>query len=422
LFKDALGQLLGFRPPRIPLDASPLPIIELNVPSVLRFCVGTEEATDPPLAIQPGDTVEPGGLLGGDGDQTFLRSPVWGSITAITREVQVRGNKRGTFVHIAPSDGRPSDGLSKLDLNQASVEQLGQRIRESNVMAGSLFPKPLIELLWPGEGHEPDTLIVLVADREPGVSASRQLFLERNEDVAEAAKLLGRVCGTGRVQLAVLEGSEQDASAVCEADHIEILVLPAEYPESLEELVALRAKSDGVACVVTLEAALAALDAVRDGKIQQSKVLTLIGPEGEPLANYRVPLGTAIGDVLHAAGVVLGERDKVVAGGPMRGFAQYALSGAVDAGVDAITVVAAKDIVPWTAEPCVNCGHCIDACPLNLQVQLIGRYAEFSLFERTVEFEIAQCIECGLCAAVCTGRRPLLQWIRLAKQEVGVAQ
>jgi electron transport complex protein RnfC len=212
-----------------------------------------------------------------------------------------------------------------------------------------------------------------------------------------------------------------EATEVCRAGQIEILPIPAEYPETLEPLVALRAGGEGVARVVTLEAALAALDAVRDGKVQQSKVLTVIGREGKPVANYRVPLGTRIKEVLSAAGIETHERDKVLAGGPMRGFAQYSLSGAVDAGVDAITVIPASDVVPWSEEPCINCGLCIDACPTNLQVQLISRYAEFELFDRTPELDIDQCIECGLCASVCTGRRPLVQLIRLAKREVEAA-
>ena len=40
---------------------------------------------------------------------------------------------------------------------------------------------------------------------------------------------------------------------------------------------------------------------------------------------------------------------------------------------------------------------------------------EFELFDRTAELDIDDCFECGLCAAVCTARRPLLQYIRLAK-------
>jgi electron transport complex protein RnfC len=55
-------------------------------------------------------------------------------------------------------------------------------------------------------------------------------------------------------------------------------------------------------------------------------------------------------------------------------------------------------------------------------VQLLGCYAEFELFDRTPKLDIDQCIECGLCASVCTGRRPLLQLIRLAKREVEASQ
>ena len=102
----------------------------------------------------------------------------------------------------------------------------------------------------------------------------------------------------------------------------------------------------------------------------------------------------------------------VVAGGPMRGYAQYSLDAAVDAGIDAITILEGESVISASPDPCVNCGPCIDACPVNLQIQLIGRYAEFHLFDRTVELGIEECIECGICAAVCTARRPLLQLVR----------
>jgi Na+-translocating ferredoxin:NAD+ oxidoreductase RnfC subunit len=60
-------------------------------------------------------------------------------------------------------------------------------------------------------------------------------------------------------------------------------------------------------------------------------------------------------------------------------------------------------------------------CPENLQVHHLARYSEFSLFERTVEYRLDDCIECGICATVCPSRRPLLQRIRLAKRELAAA-
>jgi ferredoxin len=119
-----------------------------------------------------------------------------------------------------------------------------------------------------------------------------------------------------------------------------------------------------------------------------------------------------------AAGLKPAEGDKVIAGGPMRGVTQYALDAGIDAGIDAVTLVPAAEVLPWSEEPCVSCGACVAVCPVRLQVGLLGRYAEFSLFERAEDLAVENCIECGLCAAVCTARRPLVQWLRLAKAEV----
>ena len=80
-------------------------------------------------------------------------------------------------------------------------------------------------------------------------------------------------------------------------------------------------------------------------------------------------------------------------------------------------LIPAHEIIEFSDEPCINCGGCVDACPVNLQVQMIGRYAEFGFFDRAEDQGLFYCIECGLCASICTARRPLVQLIRLAKSE-----
>jgi electron transport complex protein RnfC len=170
--------------------------------------------------------------------------------------------------------------------------------------------------------------------------------------------------------------------------------------------------------VLPLETALAALDAVEAGVVQQSKVLTVIGFDGEPVGNYAVPIGSPLAHLLAQTGLEVRERDRVIAGGPLRGFAQYSLDAGIDAGVDAVMVMRAEAIPPWSDAPCISCGACVDVCPVNLQVHVIGRYSEFALFDRIPDLQIDACLECGLCAAACTAHRPLLQLIRLAKRQV----
>jgi electron transport complex protein RnfC len=86
--------------------------------------------------------------------------------------------------------------------------------------------------------------------------------------------------------------------------------------------------------------------------------------------------------------------------------------------MNSIFLQSSPDLVLSKNNQCINCGRCVDACPVNLDVNLICRYSEFSLYEKSLEIGGADCIECGLCAYNCPAGRSLVQLIRLAKYEV----
>ncbi len=422
MFKNSIGRFLGLQPPRLPLEAGALPIQSIDAPKLLSFALGRGAGVGLSASVAAGDEVDAGQVLATDEVGRVLPSPYRATVATLSTSVNTRGGRPGQCVVLQPENTSPAKVFEVLDPESADVEALAGRVREAGLLSAALRPAPLLEVLRPTGDADQETLIVMVMDREPGVSATLALVKERGAQVVPAAKLLGRLAGAKRILLAVSEASLELVRHPAEAAGIELLTLPLEYPETLDPLVVQRAGADPSTPVIMLEAALAALDAVREGLIPSTKVLTLIGMDGEPLANYRVPLGMRLKEVLDHAGITPGDRDKVIAGGPMRGYAQFSLDGVIDTGTEALTLVAAGSMVDWSTDPCVNCGRCIEACPTHLQVQLIGRYAEFELFDRTVELEIDECIECGLCAAVCTVNRPLLQLIRLAKRELEDAQ
>jgi len=409
--QKAVDRLLGRPEIQFALETDTPESRTLAAPGRLRFPL--YESSGEPLAVQvsPEDAVTAGQALATGAAGFVLPSPVSGTVRAITTQPDIRGNRAGNAVLIEPSEGDEPRGFEPLDPESGAPEALAERLREAGILSAVERPLPLVDQLRCDGDPGLEVLVVSAADREPGVSATLELLRERGEDANSAALLLGRIAGTPRVVLALLEG---EAARQPRRDGIELLPLPARYPETLPG--ALRRRLGAGVEVVPLEAALAALDAVREGRVQREKRLTLIGPDQEPVANYRVSLGTPIRDLLDHAGIEPGEHDKVVAGGPLGGFPLFSLDGAIDAGVDALTVIPAGRYPAWSTEPCINCGRCIDICPLDLQVQLIARYAEFELFDRTPEYDIEACFECGLCAVVCTGRRPLLQYIRLAKR------
>ena len=47
--------------------------------------------------------------------------------------------------------------------------------------------------------------------------------------------------------------------------------------------------------------------------------------------------------------------------------------------------------------------------------RLLGRFAEYSLYEKCRDLVVDNCIDCGLCAYVCPARRPLVQYFRQAR-------
>ena len=102
----------------------------------------------------------------------------------------------------------------------------------------------------------------------------------------------------------------------------------------------------------------------------------------------------------------------------MRGEALPNLETPLPKDAFALTVVPAGAFPPVTDQACLNCGSCVAACPARIQPNMIARHAEFKNYGKTREYGIDYCFECGMCGFFCTTRRPLLQYIRLAKQEL----
>jgi len=415
MLNELLDQALGFRPPRFFSQPPKSPITDLPSPSSLCFALISGDGRPWSASVKVGDEVKPGHFLAHDGSRPVLVSPVLGKVTGVVPGSDLRGAGAVSSLVLEPDPASSPVAFPGLDPAQAPVEQLWARLDEAGVLTASHYPRPLSEVIGPAAGIEVHTLIVSAIDRDAEVSCQGRLFRERTEPALAAASLLGRMAGAKRTLIAVEPGLVPAVNK--HGSGLEVLPVSAEYPNGLEPLLALRAGGAGVR-VVAVETALAALGAVQSGAVQDKKVVTYISPSGQARANYRVPLGMSFQDLFAAAGLSPRDRDKVLAGGPLRGFALFSLAAAVDQGVDAFMLVPHESQIAWTNDPCISCGACILVCPVNLQPQMLGRFSEFGQFDRAEDFAIEHCIECGLCASVCTARRPLIQWIRLAKREL----
>ena len=69
--------------------------------------------------------------------------------------------------------------------------------------------------------------------------------------------------------------------------------------------------------------------------------------------------------------------------------------------------------------PCIRCSKCLTVCPMGLEPYLLMTMAQKWLYERMESEKVMDCIECGSCSYTCPSSRPLLDYIRLGKAELG---
>jgi electron transport complex protein RnfC len=206
---------------------------------------------------------------------------------------------------------------------------------------------------------------------------------------------------------------------------------PELYPDNLPELLVKKyfnrevpmngTAADVDVAVVRAETVVAAIHAVRDGKPHTHKIVSVTGSGVYWPRLLSVPIGMTIGDVVAACGGLKTGVEYLVVGGPLRGWANYDKNVPVTHETDAIIALPNGNGKLPAETPCINCGDCVQACPVNLQPNLLSRFCEFNQYEGAAAAGLDACIECGMCGYVCPALRPMLQFLRTAKHEIAEA-
>jgi electron transport complex protein RnfC len=106
-------------------------------------------------------------------------------------------------------------------------------------------------------------------------------------------------------------------------------------------------------------------------------------------------------------------------GGPMMGFAIADLSTPLTKTSGAITILTKKEIGNAKYEnrqtPCIRCGRCIEACPVNINPTKIAHAVKNDMLENAKQYNMMSCIECGCCSYVCPANIELTGYIKTGK-------
>ena len=392
--------------------------------------------------VAAGDYVVKGQLLGERNGfiSVPVHAPANGRITAIEPRPGPSGARVPAVIldttapvpeGLTPNLKPETSNLKPLDWRSARREDLLARIDAAGIcgMGGAGFPTCV--KLCPPPGKRCDYLIVNGAECEPYLCADFRLMLERADRVRTGVEILRKILGGCAVRLAV-EANKPEAIAALErafADivgDVEIVVLPVLYPQGSEKhqiyatvgrvVPEPPALPIDVGCVVENVSTVAAVaDAVEHGTLLLSRVTTVSGDAVREPKNVEAPLGTKYADLVAFCGGVKEPPAKVVSGGTMMGFAVPGLEIATTKTTSGLLLLSRRRVFQYVSQPCINCGRCVRACPMNLNPALIGQAVEADDLACAARAHVAVCIECGACTFVCPAYRPLTQLCRRAK-------
>lgn len=318
------------------------------------------------------------------------------------------------------------------DYDTLSPDEMRQKVKDAGIvgMGGATFPSHV--KLSPPKEKPADIVIINGAECEPYLTADYRLMLERPEDIVMGLKFLMKIVNAQQGFIGI-ENNKPDAvvtmqNAVKSEPNIEVLALEVKYPQGAEKMlikactgreVPPRKLPMDVGVVVhNVGTAVAVYEAIRYGKPLIERVVTVTGEGIKEPKNLLARVGTLVSELVAECGGLSPDTVKVISGGPMMGFALFSLDVPITKGTSGITALTAKEASKVDGYgPCIRCGRCIEACPMGLMPSLLSVYSEKGFYEDAKEYNLFDCFECGCCTYVCPSKRPIVQFVRLAKSQ-----
>lgn len=429
----------GLRLPGHKQLSATLPIVDAGIPGQLIYPLQLRPGVHLQARVKPGDRVLRGQVIA-DADHA-LATPIHAASSGTVRAIEPRviPHPSGMSDECIVID---TDGLDEalptakaVDFRHEQPAVIRKLIRKAGIvgLGGAAFPTAI--KLNPGPQRQIDTLLLNGAECEPYITCDNCLMQADPDAVIAGAEILLHALQIERCLIAVETPMTQAFAALTEAldkhydRRISLVKVPAIYPTGGEKqlikvVTGKETPSGGIPADVgiicqNVGTAAAVHYAIDQGIPLTDRIITVTGQGVTRQQNMRVRIGSPISSLIKQCGGYTSDVKRLIMGGPMMGFALPEDDIPVVKATNCILAASSAEVVgEKQAMPCIRCGDCAKACPVDLLPQQLYWHSRANNLDKCKEFNLFDCIECGCCEVVCPSHIPLVQYYRASKSKI----
>jgi electron transport complex protein RnfC len=389
--------------------------------------------------VKPEQTVQYGEMIGlGEAFvSASLHSPIAGKVKRMNVVTLPNGRHLQAITIQADGDQIPPqklwDEMSSKDWPRDCISiydplTIVKIIHDSGIvgLGGAAFPTHV--KVTPNDTRMIDTLMINGCECEPYLTCDYRMMQEAARAIVTGALLTGRAVSAREIVICVEDNKPEAIKKLTEATEqtvIKIAVLKTKYPQGSEKqliksVLGLEIPLGGLPSDVGVAMSnVGTMATVARGVIKEAplthRVISVSGRGIKNPKNLFVPIGISMKEVIDFCGGITHDAARIIAGGPMMGFSFSDLSAPVTKGTSGLTVLTHDEISDEKETPCIRCGRCVDACPMNLVPTRLALAARYNSPSIASQYHIHACFECGCCSYVCPAKINLVQLIRTGK-------
>ncbi|MDD2562703.1 MAG: electron transport complex subunit RsxC [Salinivirgaceae bacterium] len=427
----------GIHPPENKLSAGAV-VETLPLPEMVIIPVSQHIGAPAQIMVQKGDAVKVGTIIA---KQTgFVSANIHSSVSGIVQKIEetfdTSGYRRKAIVINVDGD-QWEDSIDQTTTLKTDIElstsEIIQRISELGIvgLGGATFPTH-VKLSIPS-GKTAEILIINAVECEPYLTADHRLMLESPDEIMVGTTILMNALGVKKAVIGIEKNKPDAIAKLTETakkyQGISVVPLKVKYPQGAEkqlikaifdrEIPSGKLPIEVGAVVQNVGTAFAVYEAIQKNKPLIERIVTVTGKSVSKPSNFKVRIGTPVQKLIDHIGGLPKDTAKVVNGGPMMGKALRDLNVPVTKGTSGILILNKKLASRKEYVNCIRCGRCVTVCPMGLEPFLLMTHGELQMWGDAEKNHVMDCIECGSCSFTCPAHRPLLDYIRHGKSNVG---